>query len=157
MSSHPFDFQSHCRACNACCRDQRVFLSHSEASRLQRTELPVRPNGSCGFFDQGSCVIHPNRPLECRMFPLDLKLDVETAKVWWIMWDHCPALEALHFHDETADEPTLLELERGLDDHYVIAYLRHHGGGGHAKHPDRKFQQVRPYKWKSQNMQKDRT
>ena len=43
----------------------------------------------CGHLDlNGACMILDNKPLECRLFPLDLAMVGDV--LFWIMWPVCP-------------------------------------------------------------------
>lgn len=45
-------------------------------------QMNRRDNGECHFFCNGSCKIYEDRPIDCRLFPFDIKLDKETGEYW---------------------------------------------------------------------------
>lgn len=87
----PFSFK--CQVCGACCHNKAIEVSPYEARRLAACRgvtleefyrlyaeedaaiIRNRPDGSCVFLGAGGCVVYPDRPLVCRMFPLGLIAD----------------------------------------------------------------------------------
>jgi Fe-S-cluster containining protein len=66
-----------CRVCGRCCdfarNDYRLYASFLEFALVARGHGQPRlgPSGCCGFLVEGSCSIHPVRPLGCRTFFCD--------------------------------------------------------------------------------------
>ncbi len=82
----PFSFT--CSCCLRCCHDKRIQLNPYETARLAAnrgisttefisqfttsngTFLGCTDSGACVFLDSGGCIVHPDRPLVCRLYPL---------------------------------------------------------------------------------------
>lgn len=49
-------------------------------------KIKVKPNQGCVFFDQneGKCEIHAYRPMDCRLFPLDIEF--RDGKYYWSLF-----------------------------------------------------------------------
>jgi len=97
-SSHLVD----CNNCTSCCEHGGlVYVKDNEVERLKRLRVPLLsidalffikrlPDGSCPMLDQEEkkCSIYHDRPLCCRLFPLDvLHLNGELQ---WALSDECP-------------------------------------------------------------------
>lgn len=55
--------------------------------------LKITPDKQCYFLDSGKCKIHGHRPIDCRLFPLDIKIQNNTL-VWVIYhYDNCNLTE----------------------------------------------------------------
>lgn len=55
--------------------------------------LKTTSREGCHFLDEGRCSIHDHRPIDCRLFPLDLRI-VEGALTWVIYdYNHCELTE----------------------------------------------------------------
>jgi Fe-S-cluster containining protein len=78
-----------CRRCLKCCHHKRIQLNPYEVARLARnrglttsefraawtndgTGLVLRQteSGACVFLGSEGCIVHPDRPLVCRLYPL---------------------------------------------------------------------------------------
>jgi len=77
-----------CNRCLACCHFKRIQLNPYEIARLARnhgvsttafidrytttggTVLRFRKDGACVFLNDRGCSVHPDRPLVCRLYPL---------------------------------------------------------------------------------------
>jgi len=56
--------------------------------------IKINDEKGCIFFDlkQGRCKIYKYRPLDCRLFPIDIKL-IE-KRYWWVLYEYvCPISE----------------------------------------------------------------
>jgi Fe-S-cluster containining protein len=91
--SSPFFFK--CQRCGVCCSNKAIKIGPYEILRLSRNlgittgELPDaylenqafiirrKPDGDCIFLAAHGCLVHPDRPLVCRLFPLGLLWDAE--------------------------------------------------------------------------------
>jgi len=66
-----------CSQCGRCCNfvrnDYRLYASLPERALVAARHGTPRltPDGDCGFLRDGSCSIHPDRPLGCRTFFCD--------------------------------------------------------------------------------------
>ena len=59
--------------------------NRGSGARLMRTG-----KGGCHFYREGKCAIYRVRPLDCRLFPLDI-IEVEEHKFVWIAYTRfCP-------------------------------------------------------------------
>jgi Fe-S-cluster containining protein len=54
--------------------------------------LSIKPNnGKCFFYEDGTCSVYQNRPLDCRLFPFDMIQDA-SGNLYWIVYEElCPA------------------------------------------------------------------
>jgi Fe-S-cluster containining protein len=82
----PFSFS--CRRCLACCRNKKIQVNPYEITRLARNRglstsefikryttesgmhLTWDAEGRCIFLDAQGCMVHADRPLVCRLYPL---------------------------------------------------------------------------------------
>jgi uncharacterized protein len=88
-----------CRACGRCCHDKLIPVNPYEIARLasnrglSTTEaierftdggvaLAVGDDGACVFLGAGGCLVHPDRPLVCRLYPLGAVADHEGHEVF---------------------------------------------------------------------------
>jgi Fe-S-cluster containining protein len=90
----------------------------------------------------GLCSIHDRRPIECRIFPLDLL--VVDAQVHWVIWrGACPAVPSM------TPEHVIGEMNRWdqeLEPEWVQAYINHHLVNQPAKYRPGMFTVLRPYR-----------
>jgi Fe-S-cluster containining protein len=78
-----------CRRCLKCCHHKRIQLNPYEVARLARSRsvttaefteawtengegryLRQTETGACVFLGSAGCMVHPDRPLVCRLYPL---------------------------------------------------------------------------------------
>lgn len=76
-----------CNGCGRCCYDKRIHVNPYEIARIAEhfgtsttevirmrvdvdSTLAVQADGACTFLEDGSCTIHADRPLACRLYPL---------------------------------------------------------------------------------------
>lgn len=132
---------SDCLACGSwCCRGERPFCSREEAARLGVKAIDCREGGDCVFLQDGKCSRYEDRPLECRIFPLDV-LAVDGV-LTWVLWGLCPAwrrVEAL-----AAAERLERELVAELPADYLQRYVAHHRAHQPAKYSAGEFVVLRP-------------
>lgn len=99
----PLTAQPECQTCRLCEEHVGlVYLFDDEASKAKKYRLPVLTtsqgvkylgrtrDGWCSSFDPSTntCSIYTDRPLCCRIYPLDLmKFD---GIVWWVIHAECP-------------------------------------------------------------------
>lgn len=97
-----------CRVCShtSCCKLEPAMLTNEDVKRIQkRTKLEIedfsrkrnidgqkirflrrKKDGSCFFLDsENKCSIYKDRPVDCRIFPLDI--DVQDGIYKWIYYD----------------------------------------------------------------------
>ncbi len=91
-----------CAGCTVCCeRGGLVYVSDMEVATLRGLGVPLfridgvtfierNRDGSCPMLDreQKNCTIYENRPLCCRLFPLDV-LSID-RKLTWALSNLCP-------------------------------------------------------------------
>jgi Fe-S-cluster containining protein len=99
----PLTSQSECQTCRLCEENVGlVYVLGDEAAKARKHGLPVlttsqgvqylgrTTDGWCSSFDPtaNTCRIYGDRPLCCRIYPLDLmRLD---DIVWWVIHSECP-------------------------------------------------------------------
>ena len=130
-----FDYWSHCQPCLQCCKSERLYLSEEE-----RANFGMLSEGeNCKHLaDDGRCLIHDSRPMECRLFPLDIKrLD---GALTWVVWQSCPATPFLSLKEF---ESQASELELRLTDHWAEAYVAHHDQNEPEKYQAMSFRVLR--------------
>ncbi len=100
----PLASQPECSSCILCEKNVGlVYLLGKEAERIQargQSLISITSNqveylnrkagGWCACFAEGTntCGIYEDRPLCCRLYPLDL-MEIDQA-VWWVMHAECP-------------------------------------------------------------------
>jgi len=110
-----FDFCESCSQHNNCCVRMRhgkgqvaspPLLPHeagliASVSKIEISEfaedttppgngLAIRANGDrCYFYRDGKCAIYSARPLDCRIFPFDIR-EVDGGLFWIVYTDLCP-------------------------------------------------------------------
>ncbi len=115
-----------CRDCAQCC--SMPWVNSGERARLEA--LPgvdlveqagvhfVGPEGCCGCLSAGRCGIYRERPLDCRLFPLDIV--EEGGALWWCIFLNCRAPAEL----ASVLVPAIPALEAHLTPALVADYLR---------------------------------
>ena len=86
-------FSHHCQRCRRCCHAKRIQVNPYETARMAdnrrlstsaflrrfvSADSPVlqqREDGACIFLGQRGCLVHRDRPLVCRLYPLGRQLD----------------------------------------------------------------------------------
>lgn len=82
--------------------------------------LKTNPNGGCGYLDSGRCIIHSFRPVDCRLFPMDIrKLDGENK---WVLYhfQHCELSESDLSLLKSQMPPALTILGNEVDDYASV-------------------------------------
>src|SRR5689334_20873206 len=95
--------QPECETCRLCEENVGlVYLIGDEAQRIPKLQLPIlttshgvnylgrTTDGWCCSFnpDSNTCKIYEDRPICCRIYPLDLmRINNE---VWWVIHSECP-------------------------------------------------------------------
>jgi len=113
MKDNLFNFCQNCsghRCCGLLNKEDTVYLTEYDTKLLKTIPNFKHPdfinkkihpntgkilyslfikNKSCGFFNRksGRCNIYQYRPLDCRLFPLDI--DKQGKKYFWILYDCC--------------------------------------------------------------------
>lgn len=134
----PLTSQPECATCRSCEEHVGlVYLLGNEAVRARNHGVPVSislkgtqyitrmPDGCCAAFNPAtnSCRIYAERPLCCRLYPLDLmNLD---GIVWWVIHAECPIARRFQRdrHMEKLAAMTAA-LERELSEEQLRAWLR---------------------------------
>jgi len=132
-----FDYFDHCKPCLACCKNENLFLSEDEKIYFGNKE---EKENCHNLLDDGKCKIHENRPIECRMYPLDIKrIDGELK---WVVWESCPATP---FVPEEVHESQMKEFESTLRDEWVSGYVQHHERNEPEKYSTMIFRVIRVF------------
>jgi len=96
----PFSFV--CGKCSSCCVNKKIQINPYEIARMaahlnitttrfiqNKTEKGVylkrRKNGACLFLGKNGCMVHPNRPLVCRLYPLCRFISSERNEYFTVM------------------------------------------------------------------------
>ena len=142
-----FDFRPHCTPCLWCCHGERVFVSPKEQRALGEDRFgnsPAREEAPCEKLNTatGLCSIHERRPIECRIFPLDLLVVKE--QVHWVVWHGaCPAVPSVPPEYLTNE---MNRWDQELEPEWVQAYINHHLVNQPAKYRPGMFTVLRPYR-----------
>lgn len=95
---------SECRGCQVC---PKIYCSMIWINREEYPELENKfPDklkklgghhfmlgGGCHYVKKGYCSIYPSRPLDCRLFPLDIV--EERGKFYWCIYTVCPKYNSI--------------------------------------------------------------
>lgn len=90
-----------CKGCTKCCSEGLVYILPSEIPQMECLETPLikineitfikrLEDGSCSMLDKKNkiCRIYQNRPICCRLFPLDIFFRDCSAQ--WGIYSYCP-------------------------------------------------------------------
>jgi len=90
-----------CDGCTACCH--HAWLLEEERRTLEATipgeigwidGVPLLDHdGPCHLLSNAGCRFYAERPLDCRLFPLDII--EEEGDYWWVLYDECPRRDAM--------------------------------------------------------------
>lgn len=112
-----FNFLDYCIPCGAwCCKGEAPYSSQEELTRLKVKKIGQKADGSCQFLNGNQCIEYESRPLECRLFPFDIK-EIEGA-LTWILWLNCPAQSLLEANEH------LTRFEQDILQPHGIQYLK---------------------------------
>lgn len=132
-----FDYLPYCQPCLACCKNENIFLSQSEKQFFGEK----KEGENChNLLDDGRCSIHNNRPLECHIFPLDLKrIDNE---IKWLLWNSCPATTAatIQFYEQE-----IANYEKLLTKEWIHDYISHHEKNEPEKYSGMNYTVIKTY------------
>ena len=110
-----------CHQCSRCCYDKRIQVNPYEVARLAQnkkittTELidnylePGKPyldnqsDGACVFLTDQGCGVHADRPLVCRIYPLEQRLTGEGHESFHYATPH-PETEGVYGHEGTVED-----------------------------------------------------
>lgn len=115
-------FGYECHRCLRCCHDKRVQVNPYEVARLARnrgvtvgefrerytenatgTVLGRKSGGACVFLGTDGCTVHEDRPLSCRLYPLDRHVNPDGDERYSYRIAH-PQSEGVHLHQGTIDQ-----------------------------------------------------
>jgi Fe-S-cluster containining protein len=112
----PFSYV--CRQCNRCCSKKIIKLNPYEVARLSAnrgisttnlirtftlahgTVLKLTDSGECIFHTPQGCVVHPDRPLVCRLYPLGRHVGANGEESFSLLPPH-PESAGVFGHDGT--------------------------------------------------------
>lgn len=115
-----------CKGCSECCKTP--WLLSEEIEKLNPKEKQnlysinetsfIKSNPKCAFEKNGSCMIYNHRPLDCRLFPMDL-IEID-GEFWWCVFKSCKK------HHTLAKKIQLIipELEKLFTTQMLIQYSR---------------------------------
>lgn len=82
-------------------------------------------SNDCFFLSiDGSCTIYEHRPLDCRLFPLFLKIEKISDREYnlkWLVW-YCPLTEAVGIEKLKTRSKTLIESKLSQDPDEIFEY-----------------------------------
>lgn len=143
MSTEEFDYLSFCKPCLSCCKNENIFLSDIEKIIFNKFKKNIdQDSDSChNLLDDGKCLIHNARPLECKIFPLDLKKI--NNKINWILWNYCPvtSINKMSFYQDEIEK-----YEKILTYDWINNYIKHHEIYEPKKYSNMSFQILKEYK-----------
>jgi Fe-S-cluster containining protein len=129
--------QPECATCRQCEENVGlVYLLGPEAAHAKSRALPVirvgesanyfsrTPHGWCPCYDPSTntCGIYKNRPLCCRLYPIDLVH--HEGRPWWVLHGECPIAQRWIQDRHTDVLVALLEqLEELLDPHILRDWI----------------------------------
>lgn len=125
------DYLKHCPSCLWCCHGEKVFVSEAEQEAMGSRAFTGKSTegGACEKLSEstGLCTVHELRPIECRLFPLDI-LEIErpdgTFGPTWVVWTGpCSATTEM---SKSLLDKTARGWEGRLTYGWVRAYLDHH-------------------------------
>lgn len=139
------NFLEHCPTCAWCCGGENLFLSEKEKLLLGEDGFTGKEGARCEkLSEDNTCSIHPKRPLECRLFPLDIIL--QEGVPTWVLWTgHCPATKVISVESLEKD---LLTWEASLEEDWVGSYIAHHAVNQPEKYSQKGFRPLRAFKFR---------
>lgn len=108
-----FSFCNSCDKASNCCTGKTVdmpLVTEQEAINIARDmeinmdnfctpvnggifEIKRQDTNECYFYHKGKCSIYENRPIDCKLFPFDLKISKKTNHLNLVKYDSvCPSL-----------------------------------------------------------------
>ncbi|PJE81685.1 hypothetical protein COU58_01205 [Candidatus Pacearchaeota archaeon CG10_big_fil_rev_8_21_14_0_10_32_42] len=90
-----------CHECSECCYLPWIlkeeYNSHLENFGKTMKEINsvafIMDTESCRYAKENRCTLYEDRPLDCRLFPLDIIKEDE--KYWWVIFTICPQHEII--------------------------------------------------------------
>lgn len=133
-----YDYFQHCQPCLTCCKNENLYLSTEE-----KVVYGDRSEGvNCKhLLDDGKCNIHDKRPMECRIYPFDLKkID---GKIKWLVWESCPATSSMEpeFYNQEIEK-----YEGQINLKWVLDYISHHEQNEPKKYSDMNYKVLKEYR-----------
>lgn len=138
-SSSDFEFRFTCQpGCTKCCEVRGfVYLTEDDMTRaarhvgLARDEFERRyvyrtrhqlrlrkpKHAQCHFLQGGGCVLHPDKPTQCRLYPYWPEL-VENRKAWKAQSRVCPGIGTGHLVQIGTALGTASEMRTAYPSHY---------------------------------------
>jgi Fe-S-cluster containining protein len=131
----PLTSQPECDTCRLCEEHVGlVYLLGDEAPISRRHSLPVitsvkgaqylshTHNGLCVAFEAGAgrCQIYADRPLACRIYPLDLMCF--KGVFWWVIYIECPIAQRF-MHDRQME--VFIGITAALEKTFSKEYFQH--------------------------------
>lgn len=132
-----FNYFTHCQPCLECCANENLYLDEDDKLRFNATMFST---GKCqNLADDGRCTIHDVRPVECRLYPLDVKrID---GVLTWLVWESCPASGHM---PQGFVEREVQKHEAALSKTWIESYVAHHEKNEPAKYASMKARVIRP-------------
>lgn len=87
-----------CATCGACCSNPWLLPEEDvrlggDVSRVYHQGIAFLAGEPCRCLSGTHCQIYPKRPLDCRLYPLDLV--EEGGEIWWCIFEDCKAPDTL--------------------------------------------------------------
>jgi len=129
-----FNWLGYCISCNtACCHNENKSIPENEC---------IRPGVDFGIEQVGSNIQQDYRPLECRLFPFDVKEIDE--KLVWVMWNNCHATPKLDY--EKSIDFLERQFSRTIPLEQIKKYVMHQKLNGLEKPVTEEFVVIREVK-----------
>ncbi|MGV8141712.1 MAG: hypothetical protein ACP5NW_04710 [Candidatus Woesearchaeota archaeon] len=153
-----FNWFGDCTSCNTdCCHNTNKFISEYECIKPEAKDFynPVRSNisdnnsniipenASDPQLSQNTSKPQDNRPLECRLFPFDVK-DID-GKIYWVKWNTCHATPKLDYEKFMNFFERKFSREMSFDN--IKRYAEHQKISDTKGHPEKEYSIIREINW----------
>ena len=113
---------STCDECDArCCKiwppylfkfERKLFKDHIYFSRYkgQKVQSLEKHRKECVFLKNNKCSIYEKRPVDCIMFPFDIRKI--KGEFFWIVWEFCKTPENIENHLSEFEKTIIPKLEK---------------------------------------------
>lgn len=156
-----FNWLGGCTSCNTnCCHNENKFIPENECSRPEIKELGLGYEGKHDMIKKSGMQLEVKsrirelpdyRPLECRLFPFDVK-EIDD-KLVWVMYNNCHATPKLNYEKFIDFFEKKFSREIPLD--YIKRYVTYHNSNNSKKLSTHKYIVLKEVNWPTINSDKD--